>query len=81
MSSGGVALTVIFAVIAVGAGIGFLAGIRRKMNLEQWTVAGRGFGAVLMYLLMAGEVYTTFSFLGRRGHIKGRVLYGDPARF
>jgi len=30
-------------------------------------VGGRGFGAVLMYLLMAGEVYTTFSFLGASG--------------
>jgi hypothetical protein len=26
------------------------------MDLEQWTVGGRGFGVVLVYLLMAGEV-------------------------
>src|SRR2546425_7962434 len=55
MSSSGVALTAIFAIIAVGAGIGFLAGAHRKMDLEQWTVGGRGFGVVLVYLLMAGE--------------------------
>jgi SSS family solute:Na+ symporter len=64
MSPSAVSLTTIFAIVTLGVVIGFLAGVRRKMNLEQWTVGGRGFGAVLMYLLMAGEVYTTFSFLG-----------------
>ena len=44
-----------------------VAGVRRKMNLEQWAVGGRGFGLVLTFLLMAGEVYTTFSFLGASG--------------
>src|SRR5579864_8457160 len=67
MSPRAASLTTIFAIMALGAAIGFLAGVRRKMNLEQWTVGGRGFGAVLMYLLMAGEVYTTLSFLGASG--------------
>src|SRR6266566_4890935 len=78
MSSSGVALTLIFAIIAVGAGIGFLAGTHRKMDLEQWTVGGRGFGVVLVYLLMAGEVYTTFSFLGASGWAYSR---GGPALY
>ncbi len=78
MSSSGVALTVIFAIIAVGAGIAFLAGAHRKMDLEQWTVGGRGFGVVLVYLLMAGEVYTTFSFLGASGWAYSR---GGPALY
>src|SRR5262249_42522275 len=46
--------------------------------LEQWTVGGRGFGAVLMYLLMAGEVYTTFSFLGASGWAYSR---GGPTLY
>ncbi|HEV2177182.1 MAG TPA: sodium:solute symporter family protein [Terriglobia bacterium] len=78
MSASGVALTVIFAIIAVGAGIGLLAGAHRKMDLEQWTVGGRGFGVVLVYLLMAGEVYTTFSFLGASGWAYSR---GGPALY
>src|SRR5579863_4073289 len=78
MSTSGVALTVIFAIIAVGAGIGLLAGRHRKMDLEQWTVGGRGFGVVLVYLLMAGEVYTTFSFLGASGWAYSR---GGPALY
>jgi SSS family solute:Na+ symporter len=67
MSPSATALGVILAIVALGSGIGFYAGARRKMDLEQWTVAGRGFGVLLMWLLMAGEVYTTFSFLGASG--------------
>jgi SSS family solute:Na+ symporter len=73
-----IALTIIFAIVALGAGIGFLAGVRRKMDLEQWTVGGRGFGPVLIYLLMAGEVYTTFSFLGASGWAYSR---GGPSLY
>lgn len=32
------------------------------MNLEQWSVGGRGFGTIFVFLLMAGEIYTTFTF-------------------
>src|SRR5271157_2728298 len=67
MSPSATALGVIFLIVALGSVIGFYAGARRKMDLEQWTVAGRGFGVLLMWLLMAGEVYTTFSFLGASG--------------
>ncbi|HXJ95662.1 MAG TPA: sodium:solute symporter family protein [Terriglobia bacterium] len=78
MSPSGVALTLIFAIIAVATGVGLLAGRHRKMDLEQWTVGGRGFGVVLTYLLMAGEVYTTFSFLGASGWAYSR---GGPALY
>src|ERR1700683_4083980 len=78
MSPSAVSLTTIFAIVAMGAAIGFLAGVHRKMDLEQWTVGGRGFGAVLMYLLMAGEVYTTFSFLGASGWAYSR---GGPTLY
>lgn len=50
------------------------------MDLLQWTVGGRGFGLVLIWLLMAGEVYTTFTFLGTSGwaYSKGApVLYAE----
>src|SRR5271169_4709056 len=78
MSRSAIALTIIFAIVFLGAGIGFRAGARKKMNLEQWTVGGRGFGSVLMYLLMAGEVYTTFSFLGASGWAYSR---GGPTLY
>jgi SSS family solute:Na+ symporter len=78
MSAAAVSLTMIFAIVAIGASIGFLAGARRKMDLEQWTVGGRGFGVVLMFLLMAGEVYTTFAFLGASGWAYSR---GGPTLY
>ncbi len=78
MSSGTVALALIIGIVAVGAVVGFLAGAHRKMDLEQWTVAGRGFGVVLVFLLMAGEVYTTFAFLGASGWVYSR---GGPTLY
>jgi SSS family solute:Na+ symporter len=47
-----------------------------NMSLEQWSVGGRGFGALLVFLLLAGELYTTFTFLGGSGWAYGR---GAPA--
>jgi solute:Na+ symporter, SSS family len=78
MSAATVSLATIFAIVAVGAAVGFLAGVHRKMDLEQWTVGGRGFGVVLMFLLMAGEVYTTFAFLGASGWTYSR---GGPTLY
>jgi len=79
MSAAAVCLATMGAIVAVGAALGFLAGVRRRMDLEQWTVAGRGFGVVLVFLLMTGEVYTTFTFLGLSGWTYSRgapTLYG-----
>jgi SSS family solute:Na+ symporter len=78
MTPSAISLTTILAIVGLGAAIGFLAGVHRKMDLEQWTVGGRGFGALLMYLLMAGEVYTTFSFLGASGWAYSR---GGPTLY
>jgi len=73
-----VALMVISGIVGVASLVGFSAGSHHKMDLEQWTVGGRGFGLVLVWLLMAGEVYTTFTFLGASGWAYSRggpVLY------
>lgn len=66
------AMAIIFATVLVAAITGIYSGRRRQMNLEQWTVAGRGFGVIFVWLLMAGEVYTTFTFLGASGWIYSR---------
>ena len=78
MTAAATALAVMFAIVAIGTAVGFLAGSRQRMDLEQWTVGGRRFGTVLVFLLMAGEAYTTFSFLGVSGWAYSRgapVLY------
>jgi SSS family solute:Na+ symporter len=73
-----VAMSVIFGIVLCGSVIGFRAGAGRKMNLEEWSIAGRSFGLVFMWLLMAGEIYTTFAFLGASGWAYSR---GGPALY
>jgi len=72
------ALLIIFAFAALALGLGLRAAHGKDMNLEQWTVAGRGFGAVFVFLLLAGEIYTTFTFLGGSGWAYGK---GAPAYY
>jgi SSS family solute:Na+ symporter len=66
-----IAITTVFALA-----LGITARAQHKMSLEQWTVGGRHFGAALVFLLLAGEIYTTFTFLGASGSAYG---LGAPA--
>ncbi len=61
------ALLIIFGTIILSSLLGVFAGRRVPMNLENWAVGGRRFGVIIIWLLMAGEVYTTFTFLGASG--------------
>jgi solute:Na+ symporter, SSS family len=72
------ALVIIFLAMAVALALGLRARSGKTMTLEQWTVAGRGFGGPLVFLLTAGEIYTTFTFLGGSGYAYGK---GAPAYY
>ena len=62
-----IAVTMVMAlVLAVRGGRG------HKIGLEGWSVGGRSFGSLLVFLLMAGEIYTTFTFLGASGYAYGK---------
>ncbi|GED67932.1 putative symporter YhjB [Brevibacillus reuszeri] len=52
--------------------LGIMARRGKDMNLEQWSVGGRGFGTLFIFLLMAGEIYTTNAFLGTSGWMYGK---------
>ncbi|MBM3292988.1 MAG: sodium:solute symporter family protein [Candidatus Aminicenantes bacterium] len=71
------ALAIIAVVVVAAAGVGIWAGRRLPMNFENWTVGGRRFGLLIMWFLMAGEVYTTFTFLGASGwaYARGAPTY------
>ena len=69
------ALIIIAAAIVGVLFLGLLARRGTVMDLEQWTVGGRGFGTILVFVLMAGEIYTTFTFLGGSGFAYG---HGGP---
>lgn len=72
------AIFMIFAALAIALFLGLRARRGKDMSLEQWTVAGRGFGTIIVFLLMAGEIYTTFTFLGGAGFAYGK---GAPAYY
>ncbi|WP_252371127.1 hypothetical protein [Listeria newyorkensis] len=61
------ALLILTAFFLLTLVIGIRARQKQKMNLENWAVGGRSFNTVFVFLLTAGEVYTTFSFLGGSG--------------
>ncbi|WP_118182602.1 sodium:solute symporter family protein [Paraburkholderia phosphatilytica] len=66
------ALVIIAIVTAFALWLGVRARHGHDMDLEQWTVGGRSFGTAFVFLLMAGEIYTTFTFLGGSGFAYGK---------
>src|SRR3954471_5044864 len=66
-----VSLLIIVLFLGVAIGLALMARRGRDMDLEQWSVGGRGFGAIFVFLLMAGEIYSTFTFLGGAGLVYG----------
>ena len=74
----GVALGIV-AVVVVGTILIGLRGVRGvAMDPQEYIVGGRRFGALLLWLLLAGEIYTTFTFLGAAGWAYGK---GAPAYY
>lgn len=67
-----IALIIIFGFLLFSIFLGIRARSGKDMDMEQWTVGGRGFGTMLIFLLMAGEIYTTFTFLGGSGWAYGK---------
>jgi SSS family solute:Na+ symporter len=67
----------IIAVIVLGTVIFAVASVRRfAMTPQEYIVGGRGFGAVFLWVLLAGEIYTSFTFLGAAGWT---YTFGAPA--
>ncbi|MFC4494757.1 sodium:solute symporter [Streptomyces ovatisporus] len=68
MSSSAAIATSIFAVAMVATiAVGLLSARGRDKGLAEWSVSSRGLGVLFIWLLMAGETYTSFSFLGTAG--------------
>ena len=54
----------------------YLALRGRTIDFKEWAIGDRRFGTVLIWFLSAGEIYTTFAFMGAAGWA---YLYGAPA--
>lgn len=53
--------------MAVIGALGFLGRRQPASDLSEWTVGGRRFGLITTWFLQAGEVFSTFTFLGLAG--------------
>jgi SSS family solute:Na+ symporter len=67
-----IAIVIIFLTALAALLLGLYARRGHDMNLEEWSVGGRSFGTMLVFILLAGEIYTTFSFLGASGFTYGK---------
>jgi solute:Na+ symporter, SSS family len=72
------ALVVLFVAITVALVLGLSALFHREMSFTQWTVAARGLGSLFVFLLLAGEHFSAFVFLGASGFAYGK---GGPAYY
>lgn len=69
----------VIATIVLGTVLFALFSIRRvRMSPHEYIVGGRGFGAVFLWVLLAGEIYTSFTFLGAAGWT---YSFGAPAYY
>jgi SSS family solute:Na+ symporter len=67
----------IIGIIVLGTVVFAVASVRRfTMTPQEYIVGGRGFGAVFLWVLLAGEIYTSFTFLGAAGWT---YTFGAPA--
>ncbi|MBE7157252.1 MAG: sodium:solute symporter family protein, partial [Rhodospirillales bacterium] len=73
-----VSLTIVGLVLAGAIGLG-VWGVRRvQMDPHQLIVGGRSFGTLFLWVLLAGEIYSSFTFLGAAGWAYGK---GAPAYY
>ena len=71
LASGGridaVSLTVFLVLFAAVTVIGFLAARWRRpenaLHLDEWGLGGRGFGTVVSWFLLGGDLYTAYTFI------------------
>lgn len=79
MSSAAVAVSVFASFMVLTVVLGLLA-VRRHQTggLDAWSVGGRSLGPVFIWVLMAGEGYTSFSYLGAAGW---GYNYGAPVLY
>ncbi|HEV2262711.1 MAG TPA: sodium:solute symporter family protein [Candidatus Rubrimentiphilum sp.] len=68
----------IVALIVLATIVFALSSVRRfKMDPHEYIVGSRSFGALLLWILLAGEIYTSFTFLGAAGwaYAKGAATF------
>jgi len=67
-----IALSAAGGVVIVAIAVGLIGAFRKIPSPTEYLVAGRSLGALLLWLLLAGEIYTAFTFLGAAGWAYGK---------
>ncbi|HVA33009.1 MAG TPA: hypothetical protein VNG31_02605, partial [Candidatus Baltobacteraceae bacterium] len=79
MVSGAATALSIVAVVIAGTIAFAVRSVRRiKMDPQEYIVGGRSLGTIFLWVLLAGEIYTSFTFLGMAGWAYGM---GAPAYY
>jgi SSS family solute:Na+ symporter len=78
VSAATVALTIVGVVVLGTTSFALLSVRHIKMDPQQFIVGGRSFGTIFLWVLLAGEIYTSFTFLGASGWAYG---FGAPAYY
>jgi SSS family solute:Na+ symporter len=76
MASAFVVFSIIFAGVSV---LGFAAsrwGSGDRTSLEEWGLAGRGFGTVVSWFLLGGDLYTAYTFVALPAFLYGAGAIG-----
>jgi SSS family solute:Na+ symporter len=59
--------TIVVALFVLVTGVGFAAARWRRaqdmMQLDEWALAGRGFGTLITWFLLGGDLYTAYTFI------------------
>src|SRR4249919_2382315 len=67
MSGNAVALTIVIIMFAIVTLVGFAAARWRqaedRLHLNEWGLGGRGFGIVVTWFLLGGDIYTAYTFI------------------
>ena len=71
-----IALAIVGAILLGTVALGFWGVRRVHMDPQEFVVGGRSFGTLLLWVLLAGEIYSSFTFLGAAGWAYGK---GAPA--
>ena len=71
-----VSLAILGAIVVGTIAFAMFSMRRIHMSPQEYIVGGRGFGAVFLWVLLAGEIYTSFTFLGAAGWTYN---FGAPA--
>ena len=75
-----VSFTILIVLFVVVTGVGFAAARWRRaedrLHLNEWGLGGRGFGTVITWFLLGGDLYTAYTFIAVRAVVFGAGAAG-----